>query len=162
MAELNQAFQCFNNENINPQNINLQTIDHFFTQRNMKESHEYLDKNMNRKSKKINMIYNFLAICIPVYNLNNDFNYNIQIFGDSGYYYNGIIKSFQGVIPNLMIPLKGDKKIFVHVNYKENIDNKECICFIDVPKRYQSVDKLVHNLRNDEDDQTLHNINESD
>ena len=145
MAELDEAFFCLNKDN-----INLENIDYFFTQRNMKESHEYLDKNMNRKNKQVNIIYNFLAISIPIYAVtdNNEFTYNIQIFGDSGYHYKGSIKSFKNTVPNLMIPLKGDKKIFIHINYNEN-NIKESICFIEVPKRFQSIDLNTLNLKSD-------------
>jgi len=147
MAELSEAFNCFNNEN-----KNFEDIDYFFTQRTMKENHEYFDKNMNRVNKSINIIYNFLAICIPTYNINDnkDFNYNIEIFGDSGYNYTGIIKSYNGIIPHFMIPLKGDKKVFIRVNYKENeeIDKKTktYVCFVDVPKRFQTIDIGAVNL----------------
>lgn len=151
MAELSEAFTCFNNENQTFQNI-----DYFFTQRNMKEQQQYLDKNMNRKNKQINIIYNFLAISIPVHNDNKEFNYNIEIFGDLNYQYKGSIKSYQGSIPNLLIPLKGDKKIFIHITYKENkdtdINSKDYICFVEVPKRFQSIDPLINNLKNNTDD----------
>lgn len=150
MAELSEAFHCFNTA---AENKNLQNIDFFFTQRNMKENHEYLDKNMNRKNKQVNINYNFLAISIPNYNENKDFDYEneIEIFGDTGYHYKGIIKSFNGIVPSFMIPLKGDKKVFIHVNYKENqnsqIKSKDSICFIEVPKRFQSVDSIATNLK---------------
>ena len=134
MAELSEAFNCFNTVEKQYQNI-----DYFFTQRNMKENHEYLDKNMNRKNKKISIIYNFLAINIPIYNEKNNFIIDIEIFGDSGYHYKGTINSFNHIVPNMMIPLKGDKKIFIHGECKEikesNLENnKHYMCFIDVPK----------------------------
>ena len=139
MAELSEAFEYFNSDNKNCQNI-----DYFFTQRNLKENQEYLDKNMNRKNKQVNIIYNFLAINIPTYSVDkNNFLFDIEIFGDSGYYYKGIIHSFRGIIPNLMIPLKGDKKIFVHVNHKNEENNiKDYICFIEVPKRFQVTNNI--------------------
>ena len=68
MADINEAFSCFNTTDKNYQNI-----DYFFTQRNMKENHEYIDKNMNRKNKKVSIIYNFLAINITTYNEKKDF-----------------------------------------------------------------------------------------
>lgn len=150
MAELSEAFNCFNT--IEKQYHN---IDFFFTQRNMKENHEYLDKNMNRKNKKISIIYNFLAINIPTYNEKNDFIIDIEVFGDSGYHYKGSITSFNNIVPNVMIPLKGDKKIFVHSECKDlNIEkNKHYMCFIDVPKRFQSIDENLVNL-NEIDDQS--------
>jgi hypothetical protein len=46
-----------------------------------------------------------------------------------------------------MIPLKGDKKIFVHVNYKNEENSiKDYVCFIEVPKRYQ----IINNVNNAE------------
>jgi hypothetical protein len=155
MAELSEAFNCFNTVEKQYQNI-----DYFFTQRNMKENHEYFDKNMNRKNKKISIIYNFLAINIPIYEKNN-FIIDIEIFGDSGYHYKGTISSFNNIVPNMMIPLKGDKKIFIHGECKEikesNFENnKHYMCFIDVPKRFQSIDENLVNLNeNDENNDTI-------
>jgi len=154
MAELSEAFNCFNTLEKQYHNI-----DYFFTQRNMKENHEYLDKNMNRKNKKISIIYNFLAINIPTYNEKNNFIIDIEIFGDSGYHYKGTITSYNNIVPNVMIPLKGDKKIFIHGECKENDknsnieNNKHYMCFIDVPKRFQSIDENLVNL-NETDDQS--------
>ena len=148
MAELSEAFNCFNTIEKEYHNI-----DYFFTQRNMKENHEYIDKNMNRKNKKVSIIYNFLAINIPIYNEKNNFIIDIEIFGDSGYHYKGSIPSFNNIMPSLMIPLKGDKKIFVHGECKEiNSDNnKHYMCFIDVPKRFQSIDDNLVNLNESEE-----------
>ena len=147
MADLTEAF-----ESLKFQNKDIKNIDYFFTQRNVKENHEYLDKNMNRKYKKINIIYNFLALSIPYYNENKCTNFEISLFGDSGYHYKGTITSFQGIVPNFMIPIKGDKKLFVHINYKiieTNSNNnsesqsgiKKFVNFIEVPKRFQILDE---------------------
>ena len=142
MAELREAFNVLK---IQQKNINI--IDYFFTQRNLKENHEYLDQNMNRKNKEVNIVYNFLALSIPYPNISDNINFDIEIFGDSGYHYKGIITSFQGNIPNFMIPLKGDKKIFAHIQYNENENNlKEFIGFIEVPKRFQSIDLNSTNI----------------
>jgi len=147
MAELSEAFNGIRYDNINT----LHSIDYFFTQRNLKEEHEYLDKNLNRKNKKINIMHNFLAICIPNYELqNNNMNHiEIEIFGESGFNYKGKLINIIGSSPNFMIPLKSDKKLFVHLFYKQyNRDNdkeiiiKEFVCFIEVPKRFQSTDDI--------------------
>ncbi len=151
MADINEAFNCFNSIDKNYQNI-----DYFFTQRNMKENHEYLDKNMNRKNKKISIVYNFLAINIPINNEKNEFIINFEIFGDSGYHYKGTLNSYNSIVPSIMIPLKGDKKVFIHAECTENntetptnkhetIINKHYMCFIDVPKRFQSIDENLIN-----------------
>ena len=69
-------------------------------------------------------------------------------------------------MPNFMIPLKGDKKIFVHLIYNQsdkerndtdkegtkmtyNTCNKEFVCFIEVPKRYQTIDTIIPKLKNE-------------
>jgi hypothetical protein len=149
MAELSEAFNSINFET-----KNFHSIDYFFTQRNLKEEHEYLDKNMNRKNRHINMLYNFLAISIPHCDLveENKFIIDIDIFGDIGYHYKGKIITIQGVSPSFMIPIKADKKLFIHLIYRENdkeSEIKECICFIEVPKRFQSVDSLSNKLKNE-------------
>lgn len=78
-------------------------------------------------------------------NIESDINpigFDIEIFGDEGYYYKGTIVSHTGIIPNFMIPIHGDKKIFVNINYKFINNNKHIykkyISFIEVPKRFQN------------------------
>lgn len=153
MTELSQAFGTINFETKNFQNI-----EYFFTQRNLKEEHEFLDQNFNRKNKQVNIVYNFLAISIPNYELGEGNNSSIdaEIFGDNGYHYNGTFITAIGNTPNFMVPLKGDKKIFVHLSYKEynketlkESPKKEFICFIEVPKRFQSVDNSLNKLKNE-------------
>lgn len=161
MADLNEAFNTMKFE----QQI-FHSIDYFFTQRNLKEDHEFLDQNMNRKNKQVNIQYNFLAISIPQYDLQEGIISVVEadIFGDNGYHYKGKIISQKGLTPNFMIPLKGDKKLFVHLIYKETInelaqvplkkdmdktDYKEFTCFIEVPKRFQFIDLLPQKLKNE-------------
>jgi hypothetical protein len=149
MADLNEAFNTMKFEQ-----KQFHSIDYFFTQRNLKEDHEFLDQNMNRKNKQINIQYNFLAISIPQHDLQEGITSTIEanIFGDNGYNYKGKIISQKGLTPNFMIPLKGDKKIFVHLIYTESnkeSENKEFTCFIEVPKRFQSVDLLCTKLKNE-------------
>jgi len=149
MADLNEAFNTMKFEQ-----KQFHTIDYFFTQRNLKEDHEFLDQNMNRKNKLINIQYNFLAISIPQHDLQDGITSIIEadIFGDNGYHYKGKIISQRGLTPNFMIPLKGDKKLFVHLIYsesnKEN-EHKEFTCFIEVPKRFQSIDVTSSKLKNE-------------
>jgi hypothetical protein len=146
MADITEAFNT-----LKFQKKTFQNIDYFFTQRNLTEDHEYLDKNMNRKTKKVKVVHNFLAISIPTINMNSP-GFDIEIFGDEGYHYKGTITSFQGNVPNFMIPIKGDKKLFVHINYKiieTNSNNssesqsgiKKFVNFIEVPKRFQILDE---------------------
>ena len=149
MADLNEAFNTMKFEQ-----KQFHSIDYFFTQRNLKEDHEFLDQNMNRKNKLINIQYNFLAISIPQHELQEGMISTIEadIFGDNGYYYKGKIISQKGLTPNFMIPLKGDKKLFVHLIYSESnkeSENKDFTCFIEVPKRFQNSEQLSTKLKNE-------------
>ena len=156
MADLIEAFNT-----LKFQKKTFQNIDFFFTQRTLNEEHEYLDKNMNRKIKKLKVMNNFLALNIPTITTTTNNNgettetpmgFDIEIFGDEGYHYKGTITSYQGIIPNFMIPLKGDKKLFVNINYKftDNSDSKRSLTkkfvnFIEVPKRFQQIEELDNN-----------------
>lgn len=159
MADLGEAFNT-----LKLQKKPFQNIDYFFTQRTLTEEHEYLDKNMNRKNKKVKVTHNFLALNIPTIttiknyseNCSNDIGnlcqpiekplgFDIEVYGDDGYNYKGTITSYQGIIPNFMIPIKGDKKLFVNITYKftdanDNNSTKKFINFIEVPKRFQNID----------------------
>jgi len=58
-----------------------------------------------------------------------------------------------------MIPIKKDKKLFIHIDYKiidnnQNISIKKFINFIDVPKRYQSI---IDNNDNTTTNESEHN-----
>lgn len=147
MAELGEAFNI-----LKFQKKAFQTIDYFFSQRALVEEQEYIDKNMNRKMNKVKVTHNFLAINIPTIVTNNNgqtenpLGFDIEIFGDEGYHYKGSITSYQGTIPNFMIPIKEDKKLFVNVNYKStdaqnNTITKKFVNFIEVPKRFQTDSK---------------------
>jgi len=155
MADISEAFNT-----LKFQKKSFQVIDYFFTQRNLTEEHDYLDKNMNRKTKKIKVTHNFLALNIPTIstfigkpnestnNTNNNeksLGFDIEIYGDDGYHYKGTITSFQGIVPNFMIPIKGDRKLFVNINYNysdsnNNSSTKNFVNFIEVPKRFQISD----------------------
>ena len=146
MADLGEAFNT-----LKYYNKSFQNIDYFFTQRSLTEEQEYLDKHMNRKNKKVKTVHNFLALNIPTIItpdkstgklIEDNLGFDIEVFGDDGYHYKGSITSYQGIVPNFMIPLKGDNKIFVHINYKyidsnQTQINKTFINFIDVPKRFK-------------------------
>jgi hypothetical protein len=72
--------------------------------------------------------------------------FDIEIYGDEGYHYKGTITSYQGIIPNFMVPIKGDKKLFVNINYKfsdthDNSCSRKFVNFIEVPKRFQVTDE---------------------
>ena len=156
MANLDEAYNTFK-----IQNKSFNTLDYFFSQRTLTEEQEYIDKHMNRKTKKVKITHNFLAINIPTIitstgnNVETSLGFDIEIFGDEGYHYKGTISSHQGIIPNFMIPIKTDKRLFVNVNYNfshtqdmkihtqdmkiQDIRTKKYINFIDVPKRFQNV-----------------------
>jgi len=155
MAEIDEAFHKLSN-----QNKTFGNIEYFFTQRKVIEEQEYLDKSLNRKNKQVTVIYNFLAINIPNILVDETTTgFDIEIFGDNGYHYKAFLSSYQGTVPHFLVPLKGDKKMFVNILPKinskekegfkydtENIPfNKNYIAFIDISKRYQLVDQGVTN-----------------
>jgi len=147
MADLGEAFNTFKLES----KKQFQKLDYFFTQKSLMEENEYIDKNMNRKLKKKKVIHNFLALNIPTIlttisnngeNIEKPMGFDVEIYGDEGYHYKGNINSYQGIIPNFMIPIKGDKKLFITINYKCIDSNelqkiKKFVNFIEVPKRFQ-------------------------
>lgn len=149
MADLGEAFNTLKNYKKPFQNI-----DYFFTQRELTEDHEFIDKNMNRKTKKVKVKHNFLALNIPTIvttisengqTVDKPMGFDIEIYGDEGYHYKGTITSYQGIIPNFMVPIKGDKKLFININYKfsdssNNSLSKIFVNFIEVPKRYYNMD----------------------
>jgi hypothetical protein len=149
MADIMEAFNT-----LKTQKKPFQNIDYFFTQRSLTEEHEYIDKHMIRKTKKVKVTNNFLALNIPTIITTTNSNgqtvekplgFDIEIFGDEGYHYKGTITSFLGIIPNFMIPIKGDKKLFVNINYKigdsnDNHTSRKYVNFIEVPKRFQLID----------------------
>jgi len=154
MADLGEAFNS-----LKFYKKPFQTIDYFFTQRTLNEDREYIDKNMNRKTKKVKVSHNFLALNIPTMNttitengetIEKPMGFDIEIFGDDGYHYKGTITSYEGIIPNFMVPIKGDKKLFINVNYKFTDSNnntlfKKFVNFIEVPKRFQiSIEDDTH------------------
>ena len=146
-----------------------QNIDYFFTQRSLTEEHEYIDKHMVRKTKKVKVTHNFLALNIPTIITTNNSNgqtvekplgFDIEIFGDEGYHYKGTITSFLGIIPNFMIPIKGDKKLFVNINYKigdsnDNHTSRKYVNFIEVPKRFQLIDDNESHVSTKENESDL-------
>lgn len=146
MADLGEAFDMVTKKNQEPFN----SIDYFFSQRTLMEEQEYFDKNMNRQLKRTKITHNFLVLSIPL--ITKAVEFDIEIFGDEGHYYKGTIKSYDGIIPGLTILIKGDKKIFVHINYtiiNNNISTvKKFVNFIDVPKRFQSLDDKGSEISN--------------
>ncbi len=162
MAEIDEAFHKLSN-----QNKTFGNIEYFFTQRKINEDQEYLDKSLNRKNKQVSVVYNFLAINIP--NLLVDeitCGFDIEIFGDNGYHYKAFLASYQGTVPHFLIPLKGDRKMFVNIlpkietkekeGFKYESENlpfkKNYVAFIEVPKRYQTFDSSISNKLVMEDD----------
>ena len=102
MAEIDEAFHKLSN-----QNKTFGNIEYFFTQRRLIEEQEYLDKSLNRKSKQINVVYNYLAINIPNILVDEIISgFNIEIFGDNGYHYKAFLSSYQGIIPHFLVLLK--------------------------------------------------------
>lgn len=144
---------AFNPDNYYSQIKNDNQMDYFFTQRKIIEYEDYIDdKDMTRKKKKKSTNYNFLAINLPFHNLSNDNNtkISIEIWGDKGYHYNGVISNNHGTFPHLLIRLNGDTQIFVKILLQTNDNDKKnnFINFIQVPKRYQSEPTLNEENKN--------------
>lgn len=147
MTDLTFAFNKITKEGMKPF-----TIEHFFTQRKVEDQQEYIsEKSMERKIRKIKRTINYVALTLPEMENNN---FNLEVYGDRGYQYKGRINSFEGNIPHLLIPLRGDNQLFVHINVIRDIDvldegeqeAKKYISFIPVPKRYQNIEtKLASN-----------------
>ena len=142
MANIDEAYNT-----IRCNKIPFYNIDYFFSQRTLIEDKEYIDKNMNRQIKRVKSTHNFLAFNIPIIN-NNSISFDVEIFGNEGYHYKGTIKSHQGIIPGFIIFIKGDNKLFIHIDYNftdnnNNIISKKFVNFIDVPRRFQSVEETT-------------------
>jgi hypothetical protein len=167
MADIGEAFNT-----LKFQKKAFQTIDYFFSQRTLTEEQEFIDKNMNRKFKKVKITNNFLALNIPtILNVNPNtgqtedkpLGFDIDIYGDEGYHYKGTITSYMGVIPNFMIPIKGDKKLFVNINYNFTDSNnlsstKKFVNFIEVPKRFQNIIEKISDLNTKDTNSEVENI----
>jgi len=68
MASLDEAFNAKFDSNILKLNNHNDVIDYFFTQRKVTEFEEFVDqKDMERKKKKKEFTYNFIAINVPYY-----------------------------------------------------------------------------------------------
>ena len=144
MANLEEAFNAkFDSENIKKINNHNDVIDHFFTQRKVTEFEEFIDKNMNRKKKKKDITYNFIAVNIPHFSYSeaDDINIDLKIWGDEGFKYIGKMTNLEGFSPSLLLKLGTDKQIFVKIIIRtkkgdEELE-KEYVSFISIPKRYQ-------------------------
>lgn len=148
MASINEAFNS-NFEGNNMKINNNDVIDHFFTQRKVTEYEEYIDKkNMERKKRKKEETFNFIAVNIPNnFHTNcNDINVEIKIWGDEGFKYSGSIKKSEGNFPGLLLKLNTDKQLFIELKMEirnlDEIEEKEFVTFIGIPKRYQIEPKL--------------------
>jgi hypothetical protein len=121
-------------------------IDFFFTQRKVIEHEEYIDpKTIERKKKKKNVTYNFLALNFPntLFQDKTNIYIDIEIWGDETYHYHGELNNKNGEMPHLLLKLNNDKQLFVKLSYKQKtIDNNDNILktfktFIPITKRYQ-------------------------
>ena len=131
MTSLNEAYEVYDNKS-----DHVFHIDHFFTQRTISEEQEYFDKSLKRQIKTQKKICSLLAISTKI---DNNSDYHIEIYGDTGYLYRGQHKTFEGTQPLLMIPIKNDKRIFICFSILDGNDIKKRITsFIDIPKRYQN------------------------
>ena len=137
MADISQAF---NNRKEKKYDNTSDNFDHFFTQRKVTESIEFLDTNLNRKHKKNNTVYNFLAINLPTAftKLSFDHDLHIEIWGDIHYRYTGKICNSEGFFPHFLVRLFGDTQIFIKLTALNGSKQTMVkIGFINIPKRYQ-------------------------
>ena len=151
MANIEEAFNAKFENTVKLNNHN-DVIDHFFTQRKITEHEDIIDKNMNRKKKKKDITYNFIAITIPYYEYidSNEVKIEIKIWGDEGFKYMGDLIAREGTIPSLLLKLNTDKELFVNLKLKfnknEEQNEKEFVTFISIPKRYQVEPKIQVNV----------------
>ena len=142
MASIEEAFNAKIDNHIKLNHSD--NIDHFFTQRKVTEYEEYLDKNMNRKKKKKDITYNFIAINIPYYvKVNNDeIIVKANIWGDEGFKYVGSFNNTEGYIPSILLRLGADKQLFINlkviIKNGDEMNEKEYVTFVSIPKRYQT------------------------
>jgi len=115
-------------------------IDYFFTTRKTNIIKEIVDKDLSRKKKKISCINNFIVLNLPIEELNIEDIVYVEIWGDKGYYYQGIISKNKGIFPLFSLKLQNDSQLFLKLIIKSN-ENKNCnyINFITIPKKYQSL-----------------------
>ncbi len=148
MASINEAFNS--NFEGNNMKINNDVIDYFFTQRKVTEYEEYIDKeSMERKKRKKEETYNFIAVNIPnnFHNNYDDINVEVKIWGDEGFKYSGNIKKSEGNFPGILLKLNTDKQLFIELKMEiknvDEIEEKEFVTFTSIPKRYQIEPKLT-------------------
>lgn len=146
MSSLNYKVESEWLSQINNANTVENNIDYFFTQRRVTEFEEYIDeKTLDRKKKKINAVYNFLAINLPIAYFKNypALIIDVEIWGDYLFNFKGTVIKHDGDLPHIMIKLKEDKNIFVKLIFKDNDKlNKTFISFIPVTKRYQQTSDI--------------------
>lgn len=126
------------------------SIDYFFTQRKVTEYEETIDeKTLERKKKKIQCMYNFLAINFPITQFKGIANLTIdvEIWGDEKFNFKGSINKLEGEMPHLLLKLKEDKNLFTKLIFKDTEKTlKTFICFIPIIKRYQVVPETVETV----------------
>ena len=140
---------------LNNENTVENTIDYFFTQRKVTEYEEIIDeKTLERKKKKKNCIYNFLAINIPsVQHYKNVSNLmiDVEIWGDDKYNFRCQIVKQEGDIPHILLKLKEDKNLFVKLIFRDTDKIlKTYINFIQIIKRYQMIPGTISDVNENE------------
>ena len=144
MANLDEAFNAKFDSNILKLNNHNDDIDYFFTQRKVTEFEDFVDqKNMERKKKKKELTYNFIAINVPYYSYldTDNVEIDVKIWGDEQFKYSGTMTNKEGYSPGLLLKLNSDKQLFINLKLKikkaEEESEKEYVTFINIPKRYQ-------------------------
>ena len=144
MANLDEALNAKFDSNILKLNNHNDVIDYFFTQRKVTEFEEFVDqKDMERKKKKKEFTYNFIAINVPYYSYldTDNVEIDVKIWGDEQFKYSGTMTNKEGYSPGLLLKLNSDKQLFINLKLKikkaEEESEKEYVTFINIPKRYQ-------------------------
>jgi hypothetical protein len=136
MADFNKAF---NNDFVNEEYSKSNKIDFFFTTRRTKNTIEELNKKLERVEKEVYEIHNFIVLNLPIDEVKNNDNVELEIWGDRGYFYKGNITNNQGFFPLISLKLREDTQLFLKMNIiKDNMKPLNYINFIKIPKKYQN------------------------
>jgi hypothetical protein len=136
MADFNKAF---NNDFVNEEYSKSNKIDFFFTTRRTKNTIEELNKKLERVEKEVYEIHNFIVLNLPIDEVKNNDNVELEIWGDRGYFYKGNITNNQGYFPLISLKLREDTQLFLKMNIiKDNMKPLNYINFIKIPKKYQN------------------------
>ena len=100
---------------------------------------EIILKNLERINKKISKVNNFIVLNINLENIDIKDIILVEIWGDTGYYYQGKISDNKGIFPSFALKLKEDTQLFIKLIIINDSDKPlNYINFITIPKKYQN------------------------